>query len=109
DQLAEDLKELDEAAITRTERLRIAIVAGELLGRDEATARLAILQKELTPDGNLARDAAWLAKLYTDGPASIPAEASDALVQRHGWFGRLALSFQLDGGADSRSEVTSGG
>lgn len=81
-------------AVTRTERLRLAIVAAELVGKEEALKRIAELQKELEPGSELASDATWLKILYEKGRDAVTSEAQAALVERHEWFGNLALGFQ---------------
>ncbi len=93
DELAvEIMSELEPMAVSRTERVQLAIVAGELLGPEAALERLTALQAEVSPGGALAGDITWLRKLYTDGPHAVDPGARDSLIERHGWFGQLALS-----------------
>ncbi len=100
--------ELDDRAISRVDRLRVAIVAGELDTRQAALDRIATLQKEVDPQGDLARDLTWLQKIYRDGVKDIPDDARRSLVERHGWFGRLALvSDRTD--HRGREEIVGGG
>lgn len=106
------VEEFNEAlaplAVTRTERLRLAIVAGELIGKDEALKRIAALDKELEPASELKADATWLRMLYEKGPAALTAEATTALLERHEWFGKLALAFGQPVGDQYRREAVSG-
>ncbi len=105
---AEAMEEIDRIAVTRAERLRSAIVAGELLGTDSAKERIASLAKEATPDGDLARELHWLGVLYGEGRAAVPMEAQESLVDRHGWFGRLALSQGMPDRDPYRRELLGG-
>ncbi len=84
---------LDKIAVTRVDRLRVAIAAGEVEGSKAATTRLDALAKEAEPGGDLASEITWLRKLYTDGPDSLTPEARQSLIDRHGWFGELAVSY----------------
>jgi membrane protease YdiL (CAAX protease family) len=93
DELKNDLGDLEAIAVTRVERLRAAIVAGELLGPGAALERLNKLKAEAAAGGDLARELDWVFKIYKEGPDKVPAEARESLVDRHGWFGRLALVF----------------
>ena len=89
---AEVMRSLEQSAITRAERLRLALVAAEIVDTDDALRRLAKLRDEVTPGGELAMDILWFTRLYAQGPDAVTPEARDALVQRHGWFARLALT-----------------
>ncbi len=102
------VNEIDGMAVTRPERLRAAILAGELLGPEKARERLAALQKEAEPEGDLARELHWLGVLYRDGRGAVPADAQDSLVDRHGWFGRLALSQGMPDGDPYRQDLLGG-
>lgn len=90
-------------------RLRGTILMGELAGAELAQERLAELQEgidarleEVEQAGEphpeearrlrtLREDAQRLSELYDDG-AALNSAQRDGLVQRHGWFGELALS-----------------
>ncbi len=106
--LAEFNEVLADLAITRTERLRLAIVAGELIGKDEAIKRITELQKELESGSELASDATWLKMLYEKSPDAITPEAQTALLERHDWFGKLAMAFGKPVGDQYRRAATSG-
>lgn len=103
------LDELEAIAWTRVERMRVAMVAGELGGAPAALTRLESLRAELAPDSALATEIHWLTTIYTDGPEAIPADVRESLGLRHGWFGRLALSFGGHPSDTARWEVVSGG
>ncbi|MBC7835072.1 MAG: CPBP family intramembrane metalloprotease [Phycisphaerales bacterium] len=106
---ADPMESLDDMATTPTARLRMAAVAGELVGPDEAIERIAALEEELAGEGVLAADAAALRKVYEDGAESLDAVTRDELVQHHGWFGRLALSYGAADSDPARAEFVKGG
>lgn len=91
--------EIDHDAVSRIDRERAAIVVGDLFGAAFARDRLTRLAAEATPGGDLSREIQWLLRIYERKPAAagttdtIPEDARAALIDRHGWFGNLALSF----------------
>lgn len=93
----EALKSLDDASPTIIERIRVVPIAGELIGPEAALARLDAIDAELAADPSIdegfRRDTATLRALYTDRGASLEQLDRTELLQRHHWFGRLALSF----------------
>lgn len=86
------VEELASLAQTRTEKVRVAIVAGELLGREVGIERLGAIEREVEPGGALAGDIYWFKRALTEGAEAISAEADRSLRERHGWFGELALA-----------------
>ncbi len=106
---AEGLAGLDAIAWTRVDRLRVAMVAGELEGPKAALERLDKLGKEAEPGGDLSREIGWLRLLYQKGAAAVPDDAAQSLAARHGWFGRLALSQGKHPSDPARWEVIAGG
>ncbi len=97
--------ELERLAVSRAERLRLAVVQAELFGKDFGLERLAALAAEITPGSDLAADLGWLKVVYEQGPVQAPAEAREALTDRHGWFGRLALVYDLPESSPERQRV----
>jgi membrane protease YdiL (CAAX protease family) len=84
----EGLQALDRLAVEPPERVRLAIVARELLGVDEALTRLEEIKPP--PGGVLEQDIQTLRAAYSaEGRVTDPA-AEQGLIERHGWFGRLA-------------------
>lgn len=85
------LPQVEAAAKSREDKVETAIVAGEIAGPDAALRRLERLPRE---DGG--EDVEALLALYTARSAApiLPAKR-ELLVTRHGWFGRLALSYGL--------------
>lgn len=106
---AEDLDELlaalEPMAITRAERLRLAIVLADIGRREEALRRLDVLRAEADPGGGIQIDAEWLSALYRDGTEAVPLDAQHALTARHGWFGRLALAHGLSRSDPARRQL----
>lgn len=103
------LGKIESLAWTRTDRLRVAIVAGELDGPEAALSRLDALQSEAVAGGDLASEIQWLKLVYQKGPEAVTGEAAAALESRHGWFGRLAMSFGKPMSDGLRWEVAAGG
>ena len=87
------LTDLEAEAYTRVERARMAIVAAELHGKDAGLQRLATLAAEPELGEEFRAELEWLRRVYEGGPDTIPLEAQQSLLDRHGWFGQLALSF----------------
>lgn len=89
------------------ERVRLAIVAGEVSGAEEALNRLdkaleAAGDEEAAEDEGaaaapppawLADDAQAMGTIYSDGPQALSEDQRRGLIERHGWFGELALSY----------------
>lgn len=61
----EAIKDLDRIAISRTDRVRLAILAAEVLGPAEAVRRLEAIEGELLAGGDLANEVYWLKSWYT--------------------------------------------
>lgn len=98
------LAELDSQAVTRTERLRAAMVAGSLATPEAGLDRLDRLAEELDGGSTLKVDAGWVRALFSGGIEAVPEDARQALRERHGWFGELALAPDA-GGAPRRVAV----
>jgi membrane protease YdiL (CAAX protease family) len=89
-QAAQLLPQVDGEATDTDEKVRAAIVAGEVSGAAAATQRL----DQLPPDARDREDVRALRAVYESGNAvGIGATQRDAVIGKHGWFGRLALSF----------------
>ncbi len=97
-------EEIEPLAVTRAQRLWSAILAGELLGKAEALARIdaliADIRTQSAEASALASDADWVRKIYAEGPDSLSEEAQRALLARHQWFAQVAIAFDrpLDDG-----------
>ena len=99
---AKDLLEpLDGFASDPSDAVRVAIVAAEATGAAHALERLdAIAKRDTLPDA-LRDDLESLRRVYDGRGAELTPEARAALIERHEWFGRLALTF---GAPDSDPE-----
>ena len=93
----EAMKEIDDLAVSRVERLRAAVVAGSIVGRASALDRIGKLAGEEGVGADFAGDIFWFTKIYTSGPTTISPEARTALLARHGWFAELALTSDIGG------------
>ncbi|HYE63811.1 MAG TPA: CPBP family glutamic-type intramembrane protease [Phycisphaerales bacterium] len=108
----EAITDIDRLAVSRTDRFRAAIVAGELLGPAETAQRLQKLSEEASPGGDLARDIGWLKPWYENAAKGrlepLPAEVQESLRSRHEWFADLALSHQQPAGEPLRWATMTG-
>lgn len=85
------------------DRLRAVTVLGELLGAQAASARLDRVAPNLTSSPDLKQDADLLRTIYADGPDALSAGEADRLIDRHGWFARLALAAGRPAGDPARA------
>ncbi len=83
------MPQIDDAAVTPVDKFRAAIAAGHLIGAPAAEERLAGLG-DLENVG-LKEDAALYRRILA-GEQLVGTER-DTLIKRHGWFGRLALTY----------------
>jgi len=108
---AEDLKdgidELNHIAVTRVDRVRAATLMGELKGKIEAINRLEKLEAEIV-DPSLKADVGWLLKIYRSGVSGLDQAARTSLVDRHGWFGHVALVYDKSELDPDRLDVLAG-
>lgn len=105
-----------DSATSPADRVRVAIVAGEMLGAEQARGSLAEAEETIENFGEslnesyrtgLAEDIAALRRLYAG--ESLSPEERQRLIDHHGWHGRLALSFGQDNDDPERKELLSGG
>jgi membrane protease YdiL (CAAX protease family) len=112
DQAVKKMAEVDKLAVSRTDRFRAAIVAGELLGPQETHDRLEALRPEVDPGGDLSKDIGWLSNWYAAAAKGklnpLPQDVQEAMISRHGWFAKLAISHQQAAGDPMRWDVVSG-
>jgi membrane protease YdiL (CAAX protease family) len=85
----------DAAKASPVARLRAAIVAAEVAGNNEALERLDGIAAGPDVPAQVFADAGTLRTIYTSGPAALDAKPREALLEAHGWFARLALSYGL--------------
>lgn len=100
------LVQLERVVVDPADKLRMAMLAGELIGAEGAVERLDAAEAVVSearaahapPDGAEAIGPTWfdadvtaLRTLYTEGPGALAPSQREGLETRHGWFGRLAL------------------
>jgi membrane protease YdiL (CAAX protease family) len=73
-------------------RLRCALVMGELAGAPEAKRLLAEFLSGPSLAPTLREDAATLERFYAENAPSLSATEKERLLNRHGWYARLAFS-----------------
>jgi len=95
------LSQLADASRTASDNLRVAVIAAELSGAAAAQERLG----RLSPDEELSADREILRRIYAGSVQEITATDRQRLIRRHGWFGRLALSFGLGSDDPARLAV----
>ncbi|MEX1089194.1 MAG: CPBP family intramembrane glutamic endopeptidase [Phycisphaeraceae bacterium] len=102
---ADDLHRVVLGAGSPADQLRWAAVAGELQGSQEALDDLHVWMEGHPSHAVLQEDARTLLAVYRDGPNSLPLEQRSALLQRHGWFAKLALAHGLEPGTPLRRDA----
>lgn len=95
------IAQVEKVAVNSVDRLRTVPVIGELAGPKAALEKLDALSKELDHP-ELRDDAKTLRTIYTDGVNAVPPQSAQALVEREGWFGDLALGYGRDAGDPHR-------
>jgi membrane protease YdiL (CAAX protease family) len=99
------LARLDQLADSPVEKLRLAIVVGEIEGAPAAIERVNALKPSLARDQSLQRDADDVLQIYKSGVDSLPADQQQRLIDRHGWFGRVALAYKAPAGSPAERAV----
>lgn len=92
------------AARAPVEHLRAAVVVAEIQGPEDALKKLDTLE---LPD-DLKADAE-LFRIAFDDPSALDTDQRTTLEERHGWFGKLALSRGKDNSDPARAELVGGG
>ena len=101
-QVEQMAEQVERAATTPLTRVRVVPVVAELRGADRA---LALLGQTDPHELELRDDVADLRTTYTDGPDALSEEARQRLVERHDWFGKLAVSWGKPDTEPMRREV----
>jgi len=95
------LDSVNKAAKSPEDRLRAAIVAGEIAGPEAALSQL-----DETFDSPATRDdAEALRALYRGDDGPLEPARREGLVRRHEWFGELAVAYGKPAGDSQRREV----
>ena len=101
---------ISEQSSSPVDRLRTAMVAGELGGAEEGLKWLAPLEALVDLPQQVAADIPLVRRvLEAERPADLPADLREQLVSRHGWFARLAFTRGLDDAAPERAPLLDGG
>jgi membrane protease YdiL (CAAX protease family) len=105
------ISQLEETARTTSDKLHIAMVAGEVLGKDQALTKLAAVEQsqDLKPSPEQLNDIATLRKIYSSKATALDSSSRDQLLHRHDYFARVALSYGVDAGTEPRKSIEAGG
>ena len=105
DPVAVFVQQLDAAAQSPIDRLRIVPVMAELQDVDAALSRLVVLQAAPELDDALRQDVAALTTIYETGAQALDEAQRRRLRQRHRWPARLALSHGLAASDPARRQA----
>jgi membrane protease YdiL (CAAX protease family) len=105
------ISELESTARSIPDKLHIAMIAGEVLGKDQALARLAAIEHspETRPSREQLSDIETLRRIYSSKATALDASSRNQLLRRHDYFARVALSYGVDAGAEPRKSIEAGG
>ena len=103
------ISQMDETAKTDADRLHLAITAGEILGKDEALRRLDSINSKTSPASEIGRDIESLRTIYSQGVAALDSQSQARLIQRHDYFGRLALAQGVPMNEEPRRSIEAAG
>src|SRR4051812_27196678 len=105
------ISDLESTARTTSDRLHIAMIAGEVLGKDQALSRLSAIEhsSDSPPSPEQLSDIALLRKIYSSNAAALDSSSRNQLLQRHDYFARVALSYGVSAGAEPRKSIEAGG
>lgn len=99
---------LEPYALSMTERVYLAVVAGELDGAEAAIERLEALADAGSEDEDLLSDIRLFRLAYED-VGQIGEQAEARLIDRHGFYARVALTHGLEAGDAERQAARGGG
>jgi membrane protease YdiL (CAAX protease family) len=104
------LESMDQAARTERDRVRVATVAGYLVGPKVAAQRLVSLYDHVAEeDEPLAGDIKTLLDIYRDETPAPDEPAQQRLIDRYGYFARLALAHDRPADDPLRRQVIAEG
>jgi len=104
------IAQLEESARTTSDKIHLAIIAGEVLGKDQALMRLdAIENADPRPSDEHLNDIATLRTIYYSTAAGLDSAGRNQLMKRHDYFARVALSFGVEAGKEPRKSIEAGG
>lgn len=103
------LSQLDEASTNVIDELRSAGLAGWIAGSDEALTRLDSLDAKLAtqspPEPELQEDAKLMRAIFLSPDGTLEPSAEQRLIDRHAWFGRVALAAKDPPGSAERKSL----
>jgi membrane protease YdiL (CAAX protease family) len=98
---------VDQQAETPEDRLRAALLAGELQSTEEALKRLDEIEPTFPADSPLTEDAKTIRALYAGDTPEAPNRAQ--LIVNHGWIGKLAATHGKPDTDPERAKLLAGG
>src|SRR6187399_2193682 len=105
------IAQLEETARTTSDKIHLAIIAGEVLGKDQALMRLDAIENAPgnRPSYEHLNDIATLRTIYYSTAAGLDSAGRNQLLKRHEYFARVALSFGVEAGKEPRKSIEAGG
>jgi len=100
---------LDQFAVDDADRIRAAVVAAEILGPEEAITRLDTIIPDLADAPLLLADAKVFKRIFAGEPPEEADPARQTLVNHHGFFAEVALTFELPDDHPLRIDLVRGG
>jgi membrane protease YdiL (CAAX protease family) len=100
------LQQMQADAHTAEDKIAAAIMAAEIEGAESGLSRLQELSDDSLPEA-LATDVKVLQQLYREGSKALDDTERNRLIQRHGYFARVALVYDVDPGAEPRKSLES--
>jgi len=98
-------RQIDATILNPVDKVRGAVLAAELVGVDEAIARLdSVIQDDALPEA-LRSDARSLKTIYLEGTGALAPGEPDHLRDRHDWIAELALAYGLPESDPARKAV----
>ena len=98
------IEQLEADARAPEDRIRIAILAGETLGPNEAQTRLSSIAAN-TQEADAVEDIRKLQAIYSVGAATLLPDERESLIRRHGYVGRVALAYGVPAGQEPRKTL----
>lgn len=108
-QLGDSIKRIDDAVVNTTDEFRAAIAAGELKSADVAIERIDALARDPDLFATYEQDRDIVKRIYAGEADALTSEERDGFVTRHGYFAKLALSYNKPDTDAMRDEVTGKG
>ena len=100
------IKQMESDALTAEDKIRIAILAGESFGAEDALMRLSNIP--ITTIGReAAADIRSIQVIYGDRAAALSSAAQNDLIQRYGYLGRVALAYGVPPDKEPRKTLQS--